>query len=120
MKMSSAKKWRLALNISAVVGPLVAIGAACIAYGATQNSTNEQYVALAINILREGQRSPSDAALREWAADLLNAYSGKVPLPEKVLKELRSGQLTLPAVVGCGAITDSPDTIHGKGKATPP
>lgn len=96
----------------ALIGVFVSLTAACLAYGATQNSTKAQYVGLAISVLREARRSQPDAELRGWATDLLKAYSG-VPVPEKVLADLRSGRLTLP---GCAAITEPPDTFHGEGK----
>jgi hypothetical protein len=115
---SDDKKWRLALDIIAVIGPVVALGAAYIAFRAAENNTDEQYVALAINILRESQSHESDEALRGWAADLLKAYSGKVPPPEDVLKRLRSGTLKLPAIVGYGAAKDSPDISSGQGTVT--
>jgi hypothetical protein len=96
----------------ALIGLFVSLTAACLAYGATQNSTKAQYVGLAISVLREAPRSQSDAELRGWATDVLKTYAG-VPVPEKVLEDLRSGRLTLP---GCGAISEAPDTFHGEGK----
>jgi hypothetical protein len=95
MKMSSAKKWRLALNMASVIGPVVALGAACLAYRASGQNTSAQYVAVAVSIVRETP-NPGDLGLRNWAVDVLQAHSDTKFSPT-VEADLRSGQITLPA-----------------------
>jgi hypothetical protein len=124
MKLSRWERaWKFPISIVPLITVLIALAtvfvslnAAHLSYSASEDNTGAQLVALAINILREGQRSESDKALRGWAADLLKAYSEKVAPPDEVLNGLRSGNLKLPAIAGCGAVTDRPDIVKGVGK----
>ena len=123
MKLSRWERaWKFLIGMVPLMAVLIALAtvfvslnAARLSYGASEDNTGAQLVALAINILREGHKSDSDKALRGWAVDLLKAYSGRVPPPDDVLRDLRSGDLKLPAI-GCGAVTDHPDIVQGVGK----
>lgn len=61
-----------------------------------QNQTvSKDYVQLAVSILREPDQSKVKPEMRDWAVDLLNAYSA-VKLKPTVAEQLKNGKAVLP------------------------
>ncbi len=85
----------LAGIVAAVLVPL-AIALFGHFYGAAlkERELQGQFVALAVAILREPPQSDTTRALRGWAIDVVNRYSG-VTLPETLRMQLES-QIALP------------------------
>lgn len=94
----------------------------------SERNVNQEYVKLAVSILKE-PKDKTEIALRGWAADLLNQNSPTKFSPE-VLHALKEGQATLPAelagilgaTAGGGSLAISPDgklfaTGHSDGTA---
>jgi WD40 repeat protein len=81
-----------------------------------ERSLNRDYVQLAVSILKEPDTSKINPALRDWAVDLLNDNS-PTKFSADVVKQLKSGEVTLPANIGAmlrgalkgGVIAITPD-----------
>jgi WD40 repeat protein len=81
-----------------------------------ERNLNRDYVQLAVSILKEPEASKIHPALRNWAVDLLNDNSPTRFSPD-VVKQLKSGEATLPANFGAalrsvltgGVIAIAPD-----------
>lgn len=123
---TAADKWehfeRLAKLLSLVAIPVVlAVVGWLIQNSLAERSVSQEYVKLAVTILKE-PKDKTDALLRSWAADLLNQNSPTKFSPD-VLLALKEGQATLPpqlaeifgATAGGGALASGPD---GKSFAT--
>ena len=91
-----------------MIGVLVALGAAMLAYMASKHSVSAQYVAIAAGILN-APKGQSDAELRVWATNVVNKYSA-IPLPAKAAADLKSGKITLSG--------EAKDTVRAEGTLT--
>jgi len=107
---------RVAKLLSVVAIPVVlAIGGWLIQGSLADRNVSQEYVKLAVTILKE-PRGKDDSLLRGWAADLLNQNS-PTKFDQAVLDALKQGQATLPAQLatiinssgGGGALAASPD-----------
>ena len=120
---------RIAKLFSLVAIPVVlGIGGWLIQSSVAERSVNQEYVKLAVTILKE-PKEKIDNPLRAWAADLLNQNSPTKFSPA-VLQALKEGQATLPAQLaailnssaGGSSLAVSPDgarlaTGHTNGSA---
>jgi WD40 repeat protein len=120
---------RVARLLSIVAIPVVlAIGGWMIQGSLADRSLSQEYVKLAVTILKE-PKGKDDNLLRSWAADLLNQNS-PTKFDQTVLDALKKGQATLPAQIstilntsgGGSALAVSPDgrrigTGHSDGSA---
>lgn len=107
---------RIAKLLSLVAIPIVlAIGGWLIQGSLADRNVSQEYVKLAVTILKE-PKDKTDNLLRSWAADLLNQNSPTKFSPA-VLQALKEGQATLPAQLaaiinssaGGSALAVSPD-----------
>jgi len=110
---------RIAKLLSLIAIPVVlAIGGWLIQNSLADRNVSQEYVKLAVTILKE-PKDKTDNLLRAWAADLLNQNSPTKFSPE-VLQALKEGQATLPAQLaailnssaGGSALAVSPDGLH--------
>jgi hypothetical protein len=81
---------------------ILAIGGWVVQQRLAESASQQEFVKMAINILN-AKPDKETLFLRDWAVDLLNAYS-PVKLNPKAAKALRSGEALLP-----GAAAFSPD-----------
>jgi hypothetical protein len=82
--------------LAALAIPIVlAIGGWVVQQRVQTQTVSKDYVQLAVSILREPDASKVTPELREWAVDLLNAYSA-VKLGSGVSDRLKSGATVLP------------------------
>ena len=92
----------------------------------TKRSVSQEYVALAVSILKESKEE-TEPSLREWAVELLNQNS-PTKFSESVADQLIAGDVRLPSInalltnLGGGAAAISPDgrlvaTGHDDGSA---
>jgi len=112
------RRERIAKLLSLIAIPVVlAMGGWLIQNSLADRNVSQEYVKLAVTILKE-PKDKTDNLLRPWAADLLNQNSPTKFSPE-VLQALKEGQATLPAqlvailnssAVG-SALTISPDGL---------
>ncbi len=87
---------RLAKLLSLVAIPVaLAFGGWLIQNSLAERNVSQEYVKLAVTILKE-PKDKTDSLLRSWAADLLNQNSPTKFSPE-VLRALKEGQAVLPA-----------------------
>ncbi|PSJ18445.1 WD40 repeat domain-containing protein [Nitrosomonas supralitoralis] len=107
---------RIAKLFSLIAIPVVlCVGGWLIQSSLAERSVSQEYVKLAVTILKE-PKDKTDNPLRAWAADLLNQNSPTKFSPA-VLQTLREGQATLPAQLaailhssaGGSALAVSPD-----------
>jgi WD40 repeat protein len=107
---------RAAKVLSLVAIPVaLAFGGWLIQNSLAERSVSQEYVKLAVTILKE-PKDKTDNLLRSWAADLLNQNSPTKFSPE-VLRALKEGQAVLPAQLaailsannGGGSLAVSPD-----------
>jgi hypothetical protein len=91
--------WRRTIEGTALITALVALFAAVMAYRATEHSVQQQYVGLAISILKEPTKGQPDIDLRAWALVVFQKYS-PVPLPANVAADLKAGAITLTSALG--------------------
>ena len=77
----------------AAIPVVLAVGGWLIQRGIADQSAKKEYVQMAISILNS-KGEGSDASLRQWAVDLLNANS-PVKIPEDLSKKLQSGAVGL-------------------------
>jgi hypothetical protein len=127
MDIATLKKWREAASIFALVFIPIAVPVtlAVMQYRSAKETVRQQYVSLAIGILREptakttadtvgtdpstgAKKEPdavneskkeADIALRRWAVDMINA-SAPIKLPDALKEDLTSGQTGLKVVEG--------------------
>ncbi|MDQ3743440.1 MAG: hypothetical protein M3444_03565 [Acidobacteriota bacterium] len=84
-----------------------------------QNQTvSKDYVQLAVSILREPDKSKVSPEMRDWAVNLLNAYSA-VKLNDDVAKKLKEGQTVLPPLESFTAEPSSGMTPEMESKLRP-
>lgn len=102
--------WQRLINGASLIGVVVAGGAAISVYKSAEHSVKAQYVILAVGLLN-GPKPQSDVDLRGWATDVVNRYSA-VPLPEKLVADLKAGKITLS---GAALVGEASDTTQAEG-----
>jgi|GEM_PF-5598720 len=86
------KKSTVAALSGALIGALATLSIAGLGYFNKNRDLDIKMVEIALGILREDPEKSNIAAVRSWAVDLLDAYSG-VPLSTQARSELLKEQL---------------------------
>ena len=93
--MTRLEKWQAwATIVNAFLVALLAVVGVGIQRAIATESTQQRYVELATQILRE-RPNKENRALRQWAARILQVHS-PVPLDDKLRDSLGAGMLKLP------------------------
>ena len=97
---------QIAKIASAIAIPIVlAIVGWFIQRQSVNNSLNQEYIKLAVSVLKE-KEEPDQESLRAWAVQLLNQHS-EVKFNDKVRADLASGKLAFPMITADGGFTTS-------------
>ena len=97
-KNGASPKWESIINVISIAAiPIViAVGGWLLQKSLQDQSIKRDYVQLSVTILKEVDTTKINSDLRNWAVELLNENS-PVRLSDVVQKQLKSGEVSLPA-----------------------